>query len=198
MLPPDWDDATHDAIGAFPHARNFVLSSFDKDGARGMHGVGVILHYPELAKAFFTFNNHVATHSTLSRRVRELLILRVSWLRRSEYEFVQHLVLARNAGLSEADIERVQSGPDASGWDPIEADLVRAVDELHADAHIHDETWGRLSQHFDLRQRMDLIFAVGCYDLLANVFKTLGVQLERGVEPLEPSTAARMHAQQSR
>jgi len=198
VLPPAWDAVVHDAVSAFPSGRDFVLSRFQEDGARGMHGLGVILQHPALAKAFLTFNNHVATGSTVSRRIRELLILRISWLRRSEYEFVQHLVLARNAGLSEAELERVQYGPDAPGWDPVDADLVRCVDELHFDARIQEPTWTRLSAEFSTQQLMDIVFAVGCYDLLAKVFKTFGVQLEPGVEALEPAVRARMHAQESR
>lgn len=200
LLPPEWDAITHDAVSAFPSARDFVLKNHrDREGgARGMHGLGVMLHYPALAKAFLTFNNHVAVASTLSKRIRELLILRISWLRRSEYEFVQHVVLARNAGLSEAELERVQLGPDAPGWDPVDADLVRAVDELHADARIEDATWARLSKQFSTQQLMELVFAVGCYDVLAMVFKTFGAQLEPGVDPLDPAVRARMQAQASR
>lgn len=189
----------HDAVSAFPSGRDFVLSRFEEEGgARGMHGLGVMLHHPALAKAFLTFNNHVATASTVSKRIRELLILRISWLRRSEYEFVQHVVLGRNAGLTDAELERVQLGPDAPGWDPLDADLVRCVDELHRDARIADATWMRLSAYFSAEQLMDIVFAVGCYDLLAKVFKTFGVQLEPGVDGLEPAARARMHAQESR
>lgn len=188
----------YDALSAFPSGRDFVLSHFQEDGARGMHGLGVILQHPALAKAFLTFNNHVATASTLSRRIRELLILRISWLRRSEYEFVQHIVLGRNAGLSDEELERVQLGPDAPGWDPVEADLVRAADELHREARIQDGTWTRLSAHFSTEQLLDIVFAVGCYDLLAKVFKTLGVQLEPGVDALSPAVRERMHAQEPR
>jgi len=198
VLPPEWDAVVHDAVSVFPSARDFVLSHYQEDGARGMYGVGVIMQHPALAKAFFAFNNHVATASTVSKRIRELLILRISWLRRSEYEFVQHLVLGRNAGLTEAELERVQSGPDAPGWDPVEADVVRCADELHVDARIQDATWSRLSAHFSTAQLMDIVFAVGCYDLLAKVFKTFGVQLEPGVDALEPAVRARMHAQESR
>lgn len=198
VLPPEWDDSVRDAVSVFPSARDFVLSHFGKDDARGVNGIGVILQHPALAKAFLAFNNHVATGSSVSKRVRELLILRISWLRRAEYEFVQHLVLARHAGISEADIERVQHGPDAAGWEGVDADLVRCVDELHADARIEDATWQRLSAHFDSKQLMDIVFAIGCYDLLAKVFKTFGVQLESGVDGLEPAVRARMHAQESR
>jgi 4-carboxymuconolactone decarboxylase len=198
LLPPAWNAEVYDAMSAFPSGRDFVLSHYQEPGARGMHGVGVILQHPALAKAFLTFNNHVATASTLDRRIRELLILRISWLRRSEYEFVQHLVLGRNAGLSDAELERVQQGPDAKGWAPIDADLVRCADELHAEARIQDATWERLSAHFSTAQLMDIVFAVGCYDLLAKVFKTLGVQLEPGVDALDPAVRARMHAQEPR
>ena len=200
VLPAEWTAEIHDAVSAFPSGREFVLARYlDRaGGARGMHGLGVILRYPALAKAFLTFNNHVAVGSSLCKRIRELLILRISWLRRSEYEFIQHLVVGRNAGLSEAELERVQFGPDAPGWDVVDAELLRAVDELHADARISDATWARLSAHFSLEQLMDLVFAVGCYDLLAMVFKTLGPQLETGVAPLDPAVRRRMYGQSSR
>ena len=42
---------------------------------------------------------------------------------------------------------------------------------------------------------MDIVFAVGCYDVLAMVFKTFGAQLEPGVDALDPAMRARMHAQ---
>jgi alkylhydroperoxidase family enzyme len=194
LLPPDWDDATLDAAGAFPHARDFVLKNWQTDDARGVNGVGAILNHPALAKAFLTFNNHVASASTVSKRIRELLILRIGWLRRSEYEFHQHVVLGRRAGLTDAEIERIEAGPDAAGWDPVDAELLRAADELHADACIGDETWARLSAHFDTKQLMDIVFAVGCYEVLAMAFKTFGVSFEPGVEPLAPDVRARMHA----
>src|SRR3546814_3983089 len=81
------------------------------------------MQHPALAKAFLTFNNHVATASTVTARVRELVILRISWLRRAEYEFIQHVILGRRAGLSDIEIERIQIGADAPGWAPLDADL---------------------------------------------------------------------------
>ena len=198
LLPSEWDADTQDAAGAFPTARDFVKANYQTSGARGTNGFGVLLRYPALAKAFLTFNNHVAIASSVSKRVRELVILRLSWLRRSEYELVQHLVLARNAGLSETELERVLIGPDAPGWDPLDAALVRAVDELYADARIQDATWARLSTHFNTTQLMDIVFVVGCYDTLAMVFKTFGAQLELGVDPLEAGVRARMNEQKSR
>jgi len=195
VLPSDWDAAIYEALSAFPSGRDFVLSRWETGGAQGMYGLGVMVRHPALAKAFLTFNNHIATASTVSKRIRELLILRIGWLRRSEYEFVQHLILGRRAGLSEEELQRLQIGPDAPGWSQEDADLLRAVDELHADACIKDETWARLSARFDTGQLLDIIFAVGCYDLLAMVFKSARLPLEPGLEPLDSTVRARMYAQ---
>src|SRR3984893_14994513 len=194
VLPSDWDAAIHDAVSAFPSGRDFVLARWQTGTAQGMHGLGAMVRHPALAKAFLTFNSHVATASTVSKRIRELLILRIGWLRRSEYEFVQHLILGRRAGLTDAELERVQFGPDAPGWSDEDADLLRAVDELHADACIRDQTWARLSARFETAQLLDNICAVGCYDLLAIVFNTARLDLEPGVDPLEPAVRARMYA----
>lgn len=194
LLPPAWDDVALDALGAFPKSLDFVLSRWKAGGvdARGMHVLGTLAYHPALAKAFMTLNAHVAGASTLPVRVRELVILRISWLRRGEYEFVQHVILGLRAGLTEAEVERVQRGPDAPGWDPVEADLVRAVDELYADARIGQATWERLASRFDTAQILDLIFLVGCYDTLAMAIKSFDIQLEPGVVPLDPAVRQRM------
>jgi 4-carboxymuconolactone decarboxylase len=195
VLPSDWDAACYDALSVFPNGRDFVLAHWQKGGAGGMHALGAMLRHPTLAKAFLTFNNHIATASSVCKRVKEILILRISWLRRSEYELIQHLILGRRAGLTEAEIERIQVGPDAPGWEPADADLVRAVDDLHAHARIQDETWARLRAHYDIGQMLDIVFAVGCYDILAMVFKTCDLTLEPGVEPLPDAVRSRMHSQ---
>jgi alkylhydroperoxidase family enzyme len=163
-----------------------------------MNGLGTMLQHPALAKAFLTFNNHVSTTNTLSKRIRELLILRIGWLRHSEYEFAQHLVLGARAGLSDADLERVQIGADAAGWDPVEADLIRAVDELHANANIEEATYARLCAHFDTQQLLDLVFTVGCYDLMSMAFNTFRVALEPCTEPMSPAMRARMYASRAK
>jgi len=195
LLPPDWDDEVLDALGAFPSGLQFVLSRWQDGGedARGMHTLGFLAHYPPLARAFLTLNKHVAIDSSLSARERELLILRISWLRQSEYEYVQHLILGRRAGLTDDELARIPEGPDADGWNAEDAGLLRVADELHRDARISDPTWARLSEHFKPAQIMDMIFLVGCYEVLAMAIKSFDIPLEPGVAELDPQTRAQMH-----
>jgi len=66
-----------------------------------------LAHHPKLMKRWLGFGNHVLAKSTLRPRERELVILRVGWLCRAGYEWGQHVLIARECGVSEDEIERI-------------------------------------------------------------------------------------------
>lgn len=187
LLPPQWEGDILDALNAFPSGVKFVQTGWEETGEapRGTHMLGSFAHHPALANAFLTFNNHVAINSTLSARERELLILRTGWLRQCKYEYVMHVIIGLRVGLTEDDIERTQHGPDVDGWLPEDALLVRACDELHASAQISDATWAGLSERYNHQQIMDIIFLVGCYEIIAMLVLSLRTPLETAKLPLE-------------
>jgi alkylhydroperoxidase family enzyme len=85
------------------------------------------------------------------------------------------------SGLTQAEIDRIPKGADAPGWSDLDRAILRATDELHADAFIGDATWAALAQHYDTPQLMDLVFAVGQYNLVSMALNTFGVQPEPGL-----------------
>lgn len=195
LLPPEWGEEQYDALSAFPTGRDFVLANWETDGARGTYGLGALLSHPALAKAFFTFNFHISKNSTLTKRDSEMLILRIGWLRQSEYEYLQHVVLGLRVGLTEEDIARIQLGPDADGWSEVDRALMCAVDELYGDACIADATWSVLKEHYSDQQIMDIIMTVGCYEVAAMMFKSFKLPPEPGVPPLSDEERERMFSQ---
>ena len=110
------------------------------------------------------------------------LILRIGYLCGAEYEWGQHSRIARQVGLSDEEIVRVTRGPDAPEWSGFDRALLLAVDELHADAYISDDTWAALDARYDTKQLMDVVFTVGEYNLVSMALKTFRVPLDDGVE----------------
>ncbi len=178
-LPPaDWPPEMRDALAALrpPGAR---LPAPKREGRpKGLNALGTFAHYPALAQAWHTFNGHVLFATSLSERQRELAVLRVATLRKSEYEWRQHAVLAGDVGISAEEVAAVAEGPDAASWSPADRALLRAVDELIVRAEISDATWGELGATLDTHQLMDLVFTVGAYDLLAMAFRSFGVEID--------------------
>lgn len=148
----------------------------------GINITRTLANHPALAEAWLGFARYVLGDNTLPPRDRELLILRIGYLCGSEYEWGQHTRIARSVGVTDDEILRVIDGPDAAGWSPLDSALLRAVDELHHDSEVSDDTWAALSAHYDTRQLMDLVFTVGQYNLVSMALRTFRVPLDEGVE----------------
>ena len=145
--------------------------------------LGTLSRHWDAAQKFTVWAYHVMGEtSRIAPREREILILRVGWLCQAEYEWGQHVIFAREAGLTDVEIARIKAGPDAPGWTPFEAALLRAADELHRDSCIGDATWKALAERYDDLQMMDVVFAVGQYHLVSMALNSFGVQLDAGVK----------------
>jgi len=128
--------------------------------------------------------------SVLPARDREILILRTGWNCQAEYEWAQHTAVGKRVGLSDEEIVRITSddGPDAPGWDPFDATLVRTADELHDDAFISDRSWAELAGRYDTAQLIEVPMVVGQYHLVSMTLNSLGVQLDPGLVGFPPSS----------
>ncbi len=140
-----------------------------------------LARHPNLLRQWMPFTVALVVTGVLPPRLRELAILRTGWLCRAEYEWGQHAVFARRAGISNQEIARVKSGPEAGGWTEMEAAMLRAVDELHYDACVSDDTWAILAAHLDERQLIEVPILVGQYHIVCFTLNTLGIQREPGM-----------------
>jgi len=140
-----------------------------------------LAHHPDLARRWMVFANHILGKSTLSERDRELLILRIGYLCQSGYEWGQHVQIARRYDMSDDEIRSTKTGPQTLGLSTKDKVLMQAVDELYEDSYISNETWLNLSDYFNTKQLMDIVFTVGQYNLVSMALNSFGVQLDEGL-----------------
>ncbi|WP_197375061.1 carboxymuconolactone decarboxylase family protein [Mycolicibacterium baixiangningiae] len=166
-LPADqWDDDVRRALSVMlPEER------LNPAGAGNL--LTTLARHPSLTRAFLRFNVHLLFRSTLPARLRELAILRVAHLLGSEYEWAHHVAMGKEVGLTDTAIDGAAGG---HGADELDQAVLDAVDQLQQKANVSDQTWAELSAHLDERQRMDLVFTIGCYGALAMAINTFGVE----------------------
>ncbi|MEV1069896.1 carboxymuconolactone decarboxylase family protein [Streptomyces sp. NPDC050263] len=138
------------------------------------NALGLLLNHPRLATAFLTFSTQLGYRGTLPARTRELAVLRVAWRRRCRYEWAHHVLMARQAGVSEEELAQVRQGADT----PVN----RAVDELETASTLSDETYAQLAKELDERQLMEFVFTVGAYAMQAMAYNTFGVEPDAGMD----------------
>lgn len=135
--------------------------------------------YPSALTAFKAWGKHVLRGgNSLSDRQREIMVLRVGWLCRAGYEWVAHVEIGKDAGLTVAEIDQLKVGSSHPDWRNEDRDLVRAAEEIHVDRFVSDETWNSLSTHLSQIQCMDVVFTIAQYELVCTILNSFGVQFD--------------------
>jgi alkylhydroperoxidase family enzyme len=153
---------------------------FEGDGAPPLNIFLTLKRNRPLTKAFLALGSHLLSGTGLPPREREIVVLRVGWRCASEYEFGQHTVIGRDAGLTDDEVARLAVAG-ADGWAADDAALIALADELCADDLVSDATWQALSARWSQEELLELLVLAGFYRLVSGVLNSAGV-------PLEPQT----------
>lgn len=130
-----------------------------------------------LFRAWLIFAGRLMPRGSLPRRDTELVILRTAALNDCAYEIDHHRRLGRSAGLTPTEIERIVELA-TDGWTPHDQALLNAVDRLHRDRDLDDETWQDLRRHLSESETIELVMLVGHYSMLATFITTTRIELD--------------------
>lgn len=139
---------------------------------------------PVLGKVYNQWGYHFLMNNSLNTRQLEIIILRVSWLTRSAYEWHNHVGYGMNAGITLEEIAAIRDFPEGGHWNKEEETLLRACGEQIGENCISDATWATLTTFFDKQQMMDLVFTIGHYVMTGWALASFGVPIEGGADAI--------------
>lgn len=142
-------------------------------------------NHPRLAAAWTEFSNTLRHDTRTPRALRELVILRGAQLMRSEYEWAQHLPMARNAGVAEAQIQNLSSWKTSPHFDARERAAL-ALGEAVTRGAVSDEVHAEAARHFDHHDYVEIALVAAFYAMVGRMLDAMGVQLEPEVRNYSP------------
>jgi AhpD family alkylhydroperoxidase len=134
-------------------------------------------NHPQLIAAWAEFSRALRYDSRTPRALRELIILRGAQLMRSEYEWAQHLKMARAAGVRDAQIAALASWRSSSEFDAREQAALALADSV-TNGHVSDEVYAQASREFDHAQYVELALTAAFYAMVGRMIDALEVPLE--------------------
>jgi alkylhydroperoxidase family enzyme len=115
----------------------------------------------------------------LPGKLRELAILRVARLSEAEYEWVQHVPIAKAVGASDPQIAALEAGRvEEACFDAAERAVLRFTSELAVRARPSDAAFDELARHLPPPQIVELVIAIGYYMLIARLMETAQIDLD--------------------
>jgi 4-carboxymuconolactone decarboxylase len=176
--PDDWTDAAREMFAFFegPEAR--------EKGSNSNVALTLARH-PKLAFAYMKFGGRLLGAPKLAPRLRELIALYIGWRNKAEYEWVQHVAIGRDAGITDDEFEALKVGAEAPNWTGLERHALRATEQLLSHAQIDDPTWDGLADELDTQQLIELLFVIGNYGMLSWIINACGIQPESNAAAIE-------------
>src|SRR5215468_403956 len=106
----------------------------------------LLVNSPEMARAFNGVGGYIRFNSKLDPRLRELAILQVGWMEKSEYEFTHHVKIGKEFGVTDDDISALIAETEgiASRLEPLARAILKGAREMTKNLEMSVETFAEI------------------------------------------------------
>jgi alkylhydroperoxidase family enzyme len=139
--------------------------------ARNINLARLLVNSPGMARALLGLGGYIRHASVLDPRLRELAILQVGWMTRSEYEFTHHVKLGRGFGVTDDDIHGMIAETDgrASTLDSLTRAVLRGAREMVTDLAMTEATFAEIRTALSPEHMTDLVATIAVVRVLATM-----------------------------
>ena len=176
--------AVYDAIVGGPRASG-LFQLADAEG-RLEGPFNSMLVSPDVGLALQQLGAAVRYLTSLSDRARELAILALAAIRRSDFEWYAHERIGRRAGLSDSELAALRDGRSAETFSEHERAVLDATRALARMGDLDDEAFAAAQSALGREVLAELVVLVGYYDLLALSLRVWRTPLPAGETPPFP------------
>lgn len=142
-------------------------------------------NHPKLVAAWTEFSKTLRYDTRTPRALRELVILRGAQLMGSEYEWAQHLKMARAAGVREEQIAALADWRGSDSFSSKEKAAL-AIAEAVTRGRVSDEVYAEAMRHFDHQDYVELSLVAAFYAMVGRMLDAMGIQLEPDMREYSP------------
>src|ERR1051326_1410750 len=134
-----------------------------------------LANHPRLVAAWSDFSQALRHDTRTPRALRELVILRGAQLMRSEYEWAQHLKMARKAGVREAQIASLSNWKSSSEFDAREKAALALAEDV-TNGKVTDAVYAEAMRQFDHHDYVELSITAAFYAMVGRMLDAMGVE----------------------
>lgn len=140
----------------------------------------LLVNSPGMARAFNDVGSYIRFKSKLDPRLRELAILQVGWLERSEYEFTHHVRLGKEFGVTDDDIHGMinETEGNPSNLEPLAKAILKGAREMVRELATSEATFAEVKRELSDEHMTDLVLTIAFYCAVVRVLATMKIDNE--------------------
>ena len=140
----------------------------------------LLVNSPDMARAFNGVGSFIRFKSKLNPRLRELAILQVGWLEKSEYEFTHHVKIGKEFGVTDEDIAAliIETEGIQSRLEPLARAILKGAREMARELEMSMTTFAEIKRHLSNEEMVDLVLTIAFYCAVVRVLATMKIDNE--------------------
>ncbi len=139
---------------------------------------------PTSLNGFIQLAASILLQSDFDAKLREVAILRVAHVTQSNYEWQQHVQIARDVGISEQTISKVKTMEGVASLSNEEQLVCRVAEEISLNIRLSDDALEMIINRFGKRQATELILCCSYFNMLSRFLESTRVELEDDLKTL--------------
>ena len=149
----------------------------------------MVAHAESAFEDWLSYSNSILTVLELDPVLRELAILQVAHLERSEYEWVQHVAIGQALGVNAEQIAAIErDDDDGASFSGDEAAVLSLAREFVLEGAASQETVADVQARIGVRGVIELLLVLGHYIAIARFVASAGLEpmaplVEQGPSP---------------
>ncbi len=161
-----------------PYLNQEDLDEADRPLLEPINLVRALVNNPGGTRAFQGLSLWIRFDGQLDARLRELAILQVGYLSRSDYEYSHHVKIGRDFGLTDDDLKLIGAPDGAPAPDEQAALVLAAATEITRDGELSEPTWQRAVALFGTPVAVELVLVIAHYCAVVRVLASLKIDVE--------------------
>ncbi|MGG4605012.1 carboxymuconolactone decarboxylase family protein [Paenalcaligenes sp. Me131] len=140
-----------------------------------LHLYQMLLNSPPIAKGWLNHLTGIRLNSSLPGDLRELIIMRVAVLNNAPYEADQHAPIALKEGVSQAQLDELQTWQSSTLFDERTRAVLAYTDAMTRDIQVNDTVFAAIKSHFDKREIVELTATIATYNMVSRFLEALQI-----------------------
>ena len=147
-----------------------------------LHLYRMLLHSVPLAEGWLAFLTAVRQRLSLDGALRELVIMRVAVLNGASYEADQHAPIARNEGVSQAQLDALSHWTSSGVFTPLQRAALALTDAMTRDVHVDDAVLDAVRRHLTEQETVELVATIAAYNMVSRFLEALAIRSDDPVD----------------
>jgi AhpD family alkylhydroperoxidase len=144
---------------------------------------------PSSLRNFLRLGTSLLVHGQLPPNLRELAILRIAQLTGADYEWAHHVPLAKQAGVSDAQVQALPDWRSSEAFNPRERSVLAYAEAVVTTRDVSDDVFEAVRSQLGEDDVVELTLVCGYWNMVACLLLALKIDLEQSARKYLPADA---------